>query len=224
MLNENECFCLMSQNVIRSHFQVLASHGSASTCGKVLPDGKRLAVGYDDGQVKLWDIKESTVIWQLAQPQPSGITSMDINSDSTLMVLVPTSQIIKVSDGRVAETLLTEEETDIECVTFNNDLGVLVTGALSGKLCVWDVAKKSIRHQAKIESSVTALKWGPNGKLFVGATDGAVYVCDARAGTLIETLTGHKATILSVSVSRDGKTILTTSDDGDAKIFAAKGS
>lgn len=202
--------------------KVLASHGAPTSCGKVLADGKRLLVGYGDGQLKLWDIKNAVTIWQLAQPQSTGVTSLDVNSDNTLIVLAPTSQLVKTSDGKTTETLLTDDEKDVEAVAFNSDLGIVVTGSLSGQLCVWDVAKKSIRHQAKIDASVTVLKWGLNGKLFVGATDGAVYVCDARAGTLIETLTGHRADVLSVTVSKDGRTVLTTSDDGSAKVFVVK--
>lgn len=200
--------------------KVLPSHGCPCLCGKILSDGKRLVAGYRDGQVKLWDIKLSSVIWQLEKTLPLGVNSLDTSNDDSLLIVAPDAQIIKLVDGKFAEVLLDGDEKDIESVLFNNNLGIIVTGSLSGQLCVWDIGKKSLRHQAKIDSSVTVLKWGENGKVFVGATDGVVYVCDAKTGTLVDTLTGHWADVLSITVSADGRSILTTSDDGSAKIFA----
>lgn len=202
--------------------KVLPSHGSLTMCGKILADGKRLITGYMDGQLKLWDIKSACVLWQLAKPQADGITSLDLNKDNTLVLLAPTAQVVKVADGKVVASVLMEGEKEVEAVAFNNDLGVAATGSLSGQLCVWDVGKYVLRHQAKIESSVTIIRWGKNGILYIGATDGAIYVCDARSGTLIETLTGHTADILNITVPECGGWILTTSDDGTAKVFAVK--
>lgn len=202
--------------------KVLPSHGSLTMCGKILADGKRLITGYMDGQVKLWDMKSASVIWQLSEPQADGITSLDLNKENSLVLLAPTAQVIKISDGKVAASLKKEDEKEVEAVQFNQELGVAATGSLSGQLCVWDVGKYVLRHQAKIESSVTVIEWGKNGILFVGATDGAVYVCDARSGTLVETLTGHTADILNITVPEAGGWLLTTSDDGTAKIFTIK--
>lgn len=208
--------------VPQGNCKILPSDGSLTMCGKVLADGKRLIAGYMDGQLKLWDMKTASLIWQLSEPQADGITSLDLNKDNTLVLLAPTAQVIKISDGKPVASLLKDEEKEVEAVMFNNDLGVAATGSLSGQLCVWDIGKYVLRHQAKIESSVTVIEWGRNGILFVGATDGAVYVCDARSGTLVETLTGHTADVLSIIVPESGDWILTTSDDGTAKIFANK--
>lgn len=202
--------------------KVLPSHGSLTMCGKVLADGKRLISGYMDGQLKLWDIKATSIIWQLVEPQRDGITSLDLNKDNTLALSAPTAQVIKISDGKPVASLLKEDEKEVEAVMFNSDLGVAATGSLSGQLCVWDIGKYVLRHQAKIESSVTVIEWGKSDLLFVGATDGAIYVCDARSGTLVDTFTGHTADILSIIAPETGDWVLTTSDDGTAKIFAVK--
>lgn len=202
--------------------KVLPSHGSLSLCGKILNDGKRLISGYMDGQLKLWDMKSASVIWQLAEPQPDGITSLDLNKENSLALLAPTAQVVKISDGKTAACLLKDHEKEVEAVTFSQELGVAATGSLSGQLCVWDVGKSVLRHQAKIDPSVTVIEFGKNGIMFVGAIDGAVYVCDARSGTLVETLTGHKRDILNITVPETGGWILTTSDDGTAKIFTVK--
>ncbi|XP_050309568.1 angio-associated migratory cell protein [Anthonomus grandis grandis] len=189
----------------------------SSTCGKVLPNGKQLLAGYQDGQLRLWDIKESAAIW--INSDNDTINGLDVNGDASLVVTTPAAQIVKITDGKSIGKVLLDGETEIESALFNNSLGVVVTGSLSGQLCVWQLGKFVLRHQAKIECSVTLLKAGSENKVFVGATDGAVYVCDVKSGTLIEVLTGHRTDILSIAPFADGNRVLTTSDDGTAKIF-----
>nr|CAH7724697.1 unnamed protein product [Callosobruchus chinensis]CAH7751496.1 unnamed protein product [Callosobruchus chinensis] len=208
-------------HIPQGNCKVLPSpHNTSATCAKLLPNGKQLLVGYEDGNLQLWNIKETTAEWN--NSQFTTVTNLDVNEEGTLAVVAPSASIIKLTDGKVTSTLLPNEETEIEVATFNKDSGVVATGSLSGQLCVWEVGKHALRHQARIECAVTVLKWGPGTKIFVGATDGAVYVCDVKTGSLLETLTGHKADVLSISVLNEGKRILTTSDDGTAKIFNVK--
>ncbi|XP_018329365.1 angio-associated migratory cell protein [Agrilus planipennis] len=199
--------------------KILPSHGVASTCAKLLPDGKRLISGYSDGKLKLWDIKTVSSEWQLSDISDAPLTSLSLSSDGNVCAIAPSGQVIKLQDGRIIGSILPDKEKDIEAVEFNNKLGLIATGSLSGRLCVWDIGKYTLRHEARIESSVTIMKWTVTDKVLVGAADGAIYVCDGKLGTLVETLTGHTAAILSLSISEDGSTVLTTSDDGTAKIF-----
>lgn len=206
--------------VPQGNCKVLPSHGSPCTCGKLLSDGKHLIAGYGDGQIKFWDLKSVIVSWQYADPNNTSITSLDVNGDETLLSVAPMSSLLKLTDGKFICNLLLDGENEIEAHVFNNELNVLITGSISGQLCTWDVARHAIRHQAKIECAVTVLKMESDGnKLYVGATDGAIYVCDIRGGTLLNTLTGHSSDVLSMCIFKDG-TILSTSDDGTAKIFA----
>jgi WD40 repeat protein len=205
--------------VPQGNCKVLTSHGSACTCGKVLPDGKHLLAGYEDGYVKLWDLKAATVKWQFTDSQ---VNSLEINSDGSLCSWPPCNIILKKNDGKVVGKLVVEGEPEIEAHVFSSELNLLVTGSLSGQLCVWDLPRQAIRHQAKLDCGVTMLKLGLNGKVYIGTTSGVVYVCDVRTGGLVETFTGHKVDILSLCVSQDGLSVLTTSDDETAKVFVSQ--
>ncbi|EFA03258.1 angio-associated migratory cell protein [Tribolium castaneum] len=198
---------------------VLTSHGSSCTCGKLLPDGKQILAGYADGLVKLWDIKSGTVKWQVADQSKGNVTSIEIDSSGTLCSVAPSSSLINISNGKSLGALLVEGETDIEAHIFSSELNLLVTGSLSGQVCVWDVAKHVIRHQARLDSGITVLKLGSNGTVFIGSTRGPVYLCDVRTGSYLHTLKGHKANVLSLCLALDGGSVLTTSDDKTAKIF-----
>uniref|UniRef100_K7G3G1 Angio associated migratory cell protein n=1 Tax=Pelodiscus sinensis TaxID=13735 RepID=K7G3G1_PELSI len=43
-----------------------------ATCGRILPDGKRAVVGYEDGTVRLWDLKQGSLATRTG-PCGSGI-------------------------------------------------------------------------------------------------------------------------------------------------------
>lgn len=54
-------------------------------------DGVRLAAGYEDGTVKVWDLKTATVVSQI----PPGIhqirvTAVDTHPDNSLMLSIAT--------------------------------------------------------------------------------------------------------------------------------------
>lgn len=194
--------------------------GSPTSCAKLLPSGKDLLAGYEDGHLRLWNLKETSVEW--SNTQMRTVTGLDINKDGTLAIVAPEGKVVKLSDGKIISEILIDGETEIETALFHNEYDIIVTGSLSGVLCVWETGKFVLRHQARIEAAVALLKWGPNGKIFIGATDGAIYVCDVKTCSLVETLTGHKKDILSISVFKDGLKMLSTSDDGSAKIFNVK--
>ncbi|KAB0797585.1 hypothetical protein PPYR_06650 [Photinus pyralis] len=205
--------------------KVLPSHGTSTHSGKILADGKRLLAGYGDGQLRLWDLKSGEMSWQLTANIPLlAITSLDITDDANLCIVAPSAQLFKVADGTQTASYLTADETEVEVVAFNTESGLLATGAISGKLCVWDYKKNNLRHETKFDTSITTIKWGVDDKMFVGCTDGCIYVCDTRSGTLVEVLTGHNANILSLSLTKDCTDLLSTSDDGTAKIFKTKSS
>lgn len=202
--------------------KVLPSSGISAVSGKIMPDGKKLITGYANGLVKLWDMKSANILWQANVTEDASITSIDVTNDGSLIALAPSATILKTIDGKPISQLLVDGATDVEAIAFNTELNVLITGSLKGQLCIWDIGRRTLRHQAKIECAVTVIRLAQGNKLIVGATDGAIYVCDIRTGTLIETLTGHLTEILSISVSKDGKSLLTTSDDGTAKLFTLK--
>lgn len=54
-------------------------------------DGVRMAAGYEDGTVKIWDIKTSAVTHQLpANVHQIRVTAIDIHPDNSLMASIST--------------------------------------------------------------------------------------------------------------------------------------
>ncbi|XP_061523487.1 angio-associated migratory cell protein isoform X2 [Phycodurus eques] len=64
------------------------SSACQATSGKVLPDGKRAAVGYEDGSVRLWDLKQGNAIHHIKgqDGHQGALTCLACNQDGSLVL------------------------------------------------------------------------------------------------------------------------------------------
>lgn len=229
-------------------FKILSGHGSKCSCGVVLPDGKRIAVGYNDGTVKVFDIKMANPIHRIHTGSPDTdtcITCIDANVDNNLIVtgsLCGDMKLITTQGGKVVGSLststltvsgpvggarLSEEESNtlhtIESVAFCKDssLSLAAVGNLSGVLCIWDVSKQIPRHAIKQGCGISKVLWDRNSThVYVGCLDSSVKLYDARSGAIVREFFGHRRDILDITLSRDGGKLLVTSDDKTARVFS----
>ncbi|XP_072936851.1 angio-associated migratory cell protein [Epargyreus clarus] len=207
--------------------KVLQGHNVKSECGKLFQDGVRLAVGYEDGAIKVWDLKTALVLQQV----PPGIhtirvTAIDTHPDNNLMASIST-------DGKVVLTTSTngkivgqiDYENDLETIAFPQDpqLGYFALGTLDGSVSIWDLGRQMIRHHcAKSDedfaSGVTKMIWVKN-HLITGCLDGTIRVYEGNSGTRTHTLIGHGSEVLDLSYNEKENIILTTSNEGMACVF-----
>ncbi|KAJ8683408.1 hypothetical protein QAD02_019200, partial [Eretmocerus hayati] len=208
----------------------------------LMPDGKRLVVGYEDGVIRIIDLKSCgiTTIPSNAAHK-TAITSIDCHLDNNLILSAAvdgktiissanTGKVISILQDLGGEDLDCEEASEsgnpkgnwIEAVTFVKDHSqqVAATGSLNGEIFIWDIARKAIKHKIDQGSGVTKLLWKANSTLLFSASlDGILRCYEGRSGECIRTFLGHTEDILDVCISRDQKFILTTSDDTTARLF-----
>lgn len=104
---------------------------------------------------------------------------------------------------------------------FLNNL--IFLGTLNGAVSIWDVARQMIRHHCaksddEVVAGVTKMLW-VKGHLVTGCLDGSVRVYEGRSGKRSLMLTGHRSEVLDLCFNEKDNLILTTSDDGTARIF-----
>ncbi|GBP96067.1 Angio-associated migratory cell protein [Eumeta japonica] len=194
-------------------------------CGKLLTDGVRLVAGYENGSVKLWDIKACTVLHQIPPGVHNGlITAVDVDPDNNVIVSISTegkAVIMTSHNGKIVGHLETDDE--LETVTFSKDpkLGYLALGTLKGSVSIWDVAKRMVRHQcakSDEEAGVTKMIWIEN-NLVTGCLDGCLRVYEGKSGERNFLLSGHTSEILDFCYNAQENILLTTSSDKTARIF-----
>ncbi|KAJ3744390.1 quinon protein alcohol dehydrogenase-like superfamily [Lentinula detonsa] len=219
--------------------QVFAGHTGPVQCGTFTPDGKRIVSACGDGTLILWDPRSPSPVFKLtaedARFDLDGITSLGINSSSTLAVVGGAAggvRVVSLTKGEIVSALggHTEGES-IEAVEFI-DLtgtvsgpGIVATGATDGKICLWDLSTMRLRSTLEHSDAVTTLLAvpAPNNHLLVsGSADKTLRTWDARTGALIKEHKGHQGPVLGASLGLDGSVIVSAGDDGVSLVFTTE--
>lgn len=223
--------------VPQGNARTFPSYGINSQCGALLQDGKRSVAGYEDGSLRVFDLKSGQLVQQFSDglAHTAPIASLAVHKDNTLVIsgsLDGTAKLYNTNTGKIIGTLNCEvtpdsEETNaeidhtVEAVSFCPAMpGIAVTATLAGYITIWDVASQVSRHVITQGCGSSKLLWHPSEPvLFSAGLDGTAHSYDVRSGELLDKYTGHRSSILAFDISKDGSTLITASDDGTARVF-----
>lgn len=225
--------------------RILPGSGSGVETGVLLPDGKRLAVGYEDGTIRIVDLKSNSVLFTVSQNlgHTQKVIALDCYVDNNLILsagmdgktIISSSQTGKVltvlqdlqgggnSNDANDESAREENQGNwAEAVAFYKDPEhqIAATGTINGEIFIWDISKKMVRHKIEQKSGISKLLWKEGAALlFAASLDGVLRVFDGKSGECVRLFISHSADIFDLCLSRNGKKILTTSEDKTARIF-----
>lgn len=210
--------------------KTFVGYGPGATCGKFLSDGKHACVGYDDGALKIWDLKSNQAVRTVAghDGHKDSVYCLDHNKNGSLILSGSgdmTAKVTNVATGKIVSTLACQhsedEEDSVESVAFSKIHDYAVTGTLGGSLEIWDLPSKSVRHKCEHPHGIVKILWSPNdASFFTSCLDGNIRQFDSRNGQLLKTWQGHTAGILDFDISSDGSLLVTASDDSSSKVFS----
>ncbi|XP_072181235.1 angio-associated migratory cell protein-like [Diadema setosum] len=212
--------------------KMMQGHGCQTTCGKLFPDGKRCCAGYEDGTVKVWDLKQATAIHHFkgGSGHEGGVTTLDCHHDNNLVLtgaVDGSSKLLNSGTGKVLATFTAGpvnedigETNSVESVGISPSQSMAAIGSLNGILSIWDIPTQKLRHKCHHEAGIVRLKWDPESPMvFTAGLDGAVKLWDSRSAQLVSSWVGHQGEILDLAISRDGNTVVTASGDTSARVF-----
>ncbi|XP_018405052.1 PREDICTED: angio-associated migratory cell protein [Cyphomyrmex costatus] len=213
--------------------------GIKTEAGVILPDGKRAAIGYENGMIHVIDLKSNTLI-STTPPDQTGlhghsstIIALDCYMDNNLLISVSMeSQTIlsTAHNGKVICILQDlnkhgDNKDHVEVVAFCKDptfpaaASATVTSETCGKIYIWDISKQNLRHEINQEGGVSKLVWTKTSIFFTAGLDCKLRCFDARAGHYLRVFSGHRGALYDICISSDEKKAVTVSDDGTARIF-----
>uniref|UniRef100_A0A182N373 Uncharacterized protein n=1 Tax=Anopheles dirus TaxID=7168 RepID=A0A182N373_9DIPT len=207
--------------------KVLPGHDAKAETAELTHDGKKLAVGYGDGHFKLWDLKSGTASLEVDRSvgHRCNITALSIDQENQLFVTgAEDGSSFVLGPNGVLGSLTGPDEEPIEAVLVDYpgfEIKVAATGTLHGKLTIWDVARRSKRVECIDEepTGITKMLWLKDFTVCAGTLEGLIKGWDLRSGALRFTLDGHIDDILDVAYDMQRNILLSTSEDGTAKIF-----
>uniref|UniRef100_V9KSE6 Angio-associated migratory cell protein n=1 Tax=Callorhinchus milii TaxID=7868 RepID=V9KSE6_CALMI len=218
------------------------SPGSQATCGVILPDGKRAVVGYEDGTVRVWDLKQGSPLHVVKGAEghcgPLTCVACDRNGSLVLTGSVDcTVKLLNTTTGKVVGVLCMGSSTrgcedgeelpaveasanSVESVAFCHVLPLIAIGYLDGTMGIWDIPSQTLRHQCRLQAGIVQLRWECHtALLYTASLDGVVRMWDARTGSMQSEYRGHRAEILDFAVNKEASAIVTASGDHTAKVF-----
>ncbi|PIA15769.1 putative angio-associated migratory cell protein [Coemansia reversa NRRL 1564] len=205
---------------------VFNGHSAPVTCGQFTPSGRNIVSGAEDGTLIIWDPKSAAVLRQFTPADErfhqEGITCLTVSKDDQIILTGSMDSTAKLvhANGSILGSLENATES-VETVGLCESLPLAATGSIDGSLSIWDINTLRLRTTLKHDDSVTKLAWHENSPLVTSVSmDCTIRTWDSRNGDCVRVWKGHQEGIMDLSLSKDGKTIVTASDDGCCLVFS----
>jgi len=198
----------------------LLGRGSGWPAPAFSPDGARLAVGFLDGSVRVWDLGTREVRSLEGAHTKLALAAFSPTGD-TLVTAGPDGDV-KLWDAADFTRLggFQAHPQRVYALDVSGD-GKLATGSIDRTARVWRLSTGELLGDfRKHEGTVADLAFTPDGASVVSSgPDGKVLVWNAVTAAVEGELHGHDADVSVVAVSRDGRWIVTGEWTGALRIW-----
>ncbi|KAI8376477.1 WD40-repeat-containing domain protein [Radiomyces spectabilis] len=196
------------------------------------PDGKHLATGAEDKQIRIWDIGKKR-IRRVLQGHEQDIYSLEFSRDGRILVSGSgdrTARIWDWQDGQCMHVLrikdMDQKDPGVTSVAISPDGRLVAAGSLDKVVRVWDaVTGQPLERLDGHKDSVYSVAFMPDGKTLISGsldktlrmwalgTHDRAYAGDRGKNACKQVFTGHKDFVLSVATTPDGNWIVSGSKD-----------
>jgi hypothetical protein len=184
------------------------------------PGGQRLAVGGDQGSVRVWDVVTGVLVRSFEGPS-GWVRSVAWRPDGRVLAAGDDTGTVFLWDTATGRERgrLTGHPGRVRSVAWSPDGRLLASagGHGAGTVRVWDAATgASLATPGAGERRALAVAWRPDGRwLAVGYDDGAVQLVDVFDWKAPElTALDRRGWVRSVAWSPDGGLLVTAAEDG----------
>ncbi|GAB2213345.1 hypothetical protein Droror1_Dr00021374 [Drosera rotundifolia] len=193
-------------------------------CAAILFESQssKLVTGGQDRTVKIWDASTGLLIQTLHECLGS-VLDLTITHDNKTVIAASSSNnlyVWDVSTGRISHTLTGHTDkvcaVDVSKVSSRN----AVSAAYDRSIKVWDLNRGYCSNTIIFPSNCNAVCIGMDGRTICsGHVDGNLRMWDLQTGKLISEVAAHSLGITSISLSRNGNTVLTSGRDNVHNLF-----
>ncbi|ORX45888.1 WD40 repeat-like protein [Hesseltinella vesiculosa] len=187
------------------------------------PDGKYLATGAEDKQIRIWDISKNR-IRHVLRGHEQDIYSLEFSREGNFLVSGSGDRTVKIWDwleGRILHTLRINDQDQkdpgVTSVAISPDGRLVAAGSLDKVVRVWDAHNgQPLERLEGHKDSVYSVAFMPDGMTLIsGSLDKTLrlWQLGAKGNSTRQVFNGHKDFVLSVATTPDGQWIVSGSKD-----------
>lgn len=201
--------------------------GHEDTVGVVTSDGSGtvLATGGDDGRVILWRWTGSSCERLYTLPlHTSPVTALALSQDGQWLAAGGRDGVLKVTSLTNGQVLRTRRHRGtIIAAEFTRDGTYCRSSSADGEISVWSVRSEGTLGESTLNVGPLHRftgKSSPWGRWLAALSGGDIAAhLDLSEGKL-RTMRGHRRTVLTLSLSTQGSLVVSTSQDGSARMWS----
>jgi WD40 repeat protein len=199
---------------------VLSANAGAVWSVSIDPTSTIVAMGVDDGKVRLWDLPSRT-IKSTIDASRRAILNARFAPNTELLATSGNDDLIKIWKPSENEPIKTfKQNFGIRGLAFATDGKTLYAGDRAGELRAWSLDSDEPLAQAKQDGEIYAVAVSPNGELVATAGNGmVVQLWNAKTLTLKLSLDGHSGAVNALAFHPDGKTLASGGWDEAVRIW-----
>ncbi len=197
------------------------------------PDGRSLAVGNRDNEVKIWDLRDvrtNDVPKAIATLRGHGalVSLIHFSPDGKLLITGDSTRSLRLWDAQTWQEVSCQKSYNnkVDSVMFLPSGNEIVSGTQDGIVRRWDVLTGDLRFRTSIEHdfALSTIDYNPHDRSIVsGGEDCNLKIWDAATGKLVRMLTSTYGTAWGARFSPDGKVIAGSSMRGHVCLWTATG-
>ena len=184
------------------------------------PTGRHLAVGAEDGTVRVWELGSGELLATLGgHAGPVWVTSFSPDGRRLVTTDEAGAYLWDVADGARRHHL--PHETSVFGVAWDPDGGQVVTAGLADVIHVWDTGSGGQVATLAAPATVSFVRLAPDGRTLLAwsAVDPQLFVLDLETGDEIAVLDAHGAAAVDARVSPDGRHAISVGLDATARLW-----
>ncbi|GAA4229666.1 hypothetical protein GCM10022254_22620 [Actinomadura meridiana] len=209
---------------------VLSGHTDEVNSVVFSPDGRTLATGSLDGNVRLWDVAAERSVAVL-DDYPDAVEAVAYSPDGKLLAAGGAGGTVQFWDtgSRRGAGALKRDAHQIRALAFSQRGGLLASGGdvgapahgLGASAELWNLAKRRVVGEVGNPTwPAESVAFSPDGTILATAGGRVPLVLwDVAAGRRIVELEGHGDGTLAVAFSPDGKTLATGHVDNKVRLW-----
>jgi WD40 repeat protein len=186
------------------------------------PDSQHLATGDANGEISLWHIAESKLLWTRSGHAHEA-RSVSFSPDGAMLASGSSDGTVRLWDGLTGQALktLSGHTSWVWSVSFSPNGLTLASGSSDCTVRLWDVfTGQAVNTLVGHTDWIWAVSFSPDGmRLVSGGNDCTVRVWDVQTGNPIAVLEGHTDWIRAVAWHPDGRQLTSGSADQTVRLW-----